>query len=63
MFNISLEMPSGARSRGYDRKTEEKATETFEQVVAFVKPWRDFTADVIMTDIGIESRRERISNA
>ena len=62
MFNISIELPSGARSRGFERDTEEKALAAFNTAVDQVRQMKNFTADVILTDIGIEVKREHIDN-
>jgi hypothetical protein len=62
MYNIHTEMPSGSVSRGYDRKTEEEASVVWKQVLSQLRAWKEFKADVVMTDGGIEVRREHISN-
>lgn len=59
-YNIHIEMPSGARSRGYDRKTEEESVAVFEQMVSQILAWKDFSADVVMTDESEEVRRSHI---
>jgi hypothetical protein len=62
-MNIFVEMPSGARSKGYDRE-EQDADSTFKCVASQLRAWPHFTADVVMTnEIGDEVRRERIANA
>ena len=64
MFNIHVEVPSGARSRGYDRDTEEEALKTFERAVSQIKPWDGMVCDVVMTnEIDEEVMREHIDNA
>lgn len=63
-YNVHVEMPSGARSRGYDRETEEKAAETFSQVLAQLLPWKHFVADVVLVDNqGAELDRAGVENA
>lgn len=64
MYNIHTEMPSGARSRGYDRVEEDKAEETFAQVLAQLVTWKHFSADVVMDDgQGNELDRALVDNA
>jgi hypothetical protein len=63
MINICIEMPSGAVSIGYDRKDTEKATATFERVLAQVKSWPGFVCDLIMTEEMVETRREHVNVA
>lgn len=58
MFNIHVEMPSGAVSRGFDRADEAEALEVFDRVVAIIKDWGDITADVVMSDEKGEIKRE-----
>ena len=60
MFNVRVETPSGAQSRGYDRETEEKALAVFERVISQLKVWPKFVADVILFDGRDEATRERI---
>jgi len=62
-MNISVEMPSGARSRGYDRE-EKDALKTFESVAAQLSAWPKFQATVILADdLGEDLHRRNISNA
>jgi hypothetical protein len=63
MFNVHTEMPSGARSRGYERKTEEEAVAVFDQMVSQCRAFPNFVADVVMFDEQKEIRREHIANA
>jgi hypothetical protein len=62
MFNIHIEVPSGAVSRGYERETEEEAVKVFERNVAQIKPWDGIVCDVVMTEEGKEVKREHIDN-
>ena len=62
MYNVGVEMPSGAQSRGYDRPTEDKASRIFAQVVAQVLEFPRFAADVILSEDRTEIQRERIDN-
>ena len=57
MFNIYVVMPSGARSRGYERVTEEKALECFEQVKRQIESF-DFSGAVVLSNDGKELCRE-----
>ena len=62
-FNVHTVMPSGAISRGYDRKTEDEATKAFDRVFSILKTWKAFTADVVITDEqDKELRREHVEN-
>lgn len=64
MLNVHTEMPTGIRSKGFDRDTIEAATHIFDLFVADMTPWKNFTADVVMIDEhGKEIRREHIENA
>lgn len=63
MHTIYIEMPTGMRSRGYDRATEDEAAKAFDRMVSQLKPWKNFVADVVMSTERGEIRRERISNA
>ena len=62
MFNVRVEMPSGAQSRGYDRPTEEKALKVFAQVVEQIRATGGFM-DVILSEDRTEIQREHIDNA
>ena len=61
MFNVHIEMPSGAVSKGYDRATEAEAQDYFEKIVKQLRTWKGFVADVVMlNEIEEEVKRERI---
>ena len=53
-------MPLGNRSRGYDRKTEEEASEAFQRIVIQIRAWKNYTVDIVMLDEEIEVQREHI---
>jgi hypothetical protein len=61
MYNIHTETPSGAVSRGYDYETEEKALTMFTRVEAQLEAM-GFVGDLILTEGGVVTRRESISN-
>jgi hypothetical protein len=79
MFNVHVEIPCGAISRGYDypgnhRRTPsreagralrfpaaEEAAITFHRLVAQIRSWGTYTADVVITEDGHEVRREQIN--
>lgn len=63
MFNVRTEMPSGMRSRGYERDDEEKALTVFGLVVSQVRSWKGFVCDVILSENSQEMSRETIRNA
>jgi len=63
MLNIHTVMPLGNRSRGYDRKTEEEASEAFQRMVTQIRAWKNYTVDVVMTDEDVEVQREHIHAA
>jgi hypothetical protein len=63
MFNIKTELPSGASSIGYNRKTSEEALTTFARVVEQCRAENNYTIDVILTEDGVEIQREHIVNA
>jgi len=56
-------MPLGNRSRGYDRKTEEEASEAFQRMVTQIRAWKNYTVAVVITDEDIEVQREHIHAA
>lgn len=63
MYNIHQEMLSGAQSRGWDYKQEADGIKCFNLVMAQMRPWLNFSVDVVLTDEKIEIRREAIRNA
>lgn len=64
MIHIFTEIPSGARSRGYeyDDKDREKAEKAFDTIVAQLQLWPKFTAEVWMKRPG-ENKFVEIANA
>ncbi len=60
MLNIHVEMPLGNKSRGFDREDAAEADKIFDQMVAQIKKWKNFVADVVMRDEQHEIRREHI---
>jgi len=60
MLNIHTVMSLGNRSRGYDRKTEEEASEAFQRIVIQIRAWKNYTVDIVMLDEEIEVQREHI---
>lgn len=63
MYNICVEMPSGARSRGYDREKEEDALKFLDSVIRQLREWKGFVADVLLREDAKEISREHIQNA
>jgi hypothetical protein len=63
VFNIRTELPSGAISIGYERPTADKANTTFDRVVAQCREMKKYTIDVILSEDGVELKRDHISNA
>ena len=61
MFNVHVEIPCGAISRGYDYPAAEEAAITFHRLVAQIRSWGTYTADVVITEDGHEVRREQIN--
>lgn len=59
MWNLHIEIPSGARSRGYDIDNEETAKKWF-SVVAEKAKSLNLTCDVVLTDADVEISREHI---
>ena len=62
-MNVHVELPCGAVSRGYERDDPDKAQKTFDQVVAQLREFKNFVADVVMTEGRTELQRERIEHA
>ena len=63
MFNIRTELPSGAISIGYERPTAERANNTFARVVAQCREMKNYTIDIILSEDGVELKREHVKNA
>jgi hypothetical protein len=63
VFRVQVEMPSGAISIGVERKDEEGAKKAYAAYLRQIKLMPYFTADVILSDDGVELQREHISNA
>jgi hypothetical protein len=61
VYNISVEMPSGALSIGYDYDDVVRAEKTFARVVAQLKAWPLFIADVVLMENRTEIQREKIN--
>jgi hypothetical protein len=62
LMNIHVELPCGAVSRGYEREDSDKALATFDQVVAQIREFKNFIADVVLVDGRTEIQREHIEN-
>jgi hypothetical protein len=63
-IKVFIEMPPGNRSQPREEVSEDKAMEIFERMIHQMRPWKAFTADVVMLDeLGKEIHREHISNA
>jgi len=62
MIHIHTEMANGASSVGYYIEDEAKARVWFEKVVTQLKAV-GFVGDVVMSDIGIDMKRETIHAA
>ena len=61
-MNIHVELPCGAVSRGYEREDSDKALATFDRVVAQLREFKKFVANVVLTDGCTEIQREHIEN-
>ena len=61
-MNIHVELPCGAVSRGYEREDPDKALATFDRVVAQLREFKNFVADVVLEDDRTEIQREHIEN-
>lgn len=62
-MNIHVELPCGSMSRGYEREDPDKAQATFDRVVAQLREFKNFIADVVLVDGRTEILREHIENA
>ena len=62
MLHIHTEMPNGAMSVGYNIEAEEKAQRWFDKIVMQLKAM-DFVGDVVLSDIGIDIKREHLGAA
>lgn len=62
MYNVHIEMPSGALSRPHEFVEQDDALELFDTFVTQMKPWNHFAADVILSEGKKEIKREHISN-
>lgn len=62
MYRIQVEMPSGAISIGTEREEEEKALATFESYFRQMSVWRNFSADVLLSEDGVETHRLEVRN-
>lgn len=63
MFVIHTEMPSGAISRGYEYEDALRAAKAFARVAEQLGRWRDFVADVVLLEEGVEAERRKVRNA
>jgi hypothetical protein len=63
VYRVQVSMPSGAVSIGVIRKDEEGAQKAYSAYVRQVRAMPYFTADVILSEDGVELQREHISNA
>jgi hypothetical protein len=63
MLNVHTVMPMGNRSQGVNCDTPEKAETVFAGMLGQMQAWKQFTADLVMTDEGKEIKREHIENA
>lgn len=61
MFRVQTELPCGAISVGVEKTDEEDAVKVFDsfvrQITAFPK---DYVADVILSEDGVEMKREHV---
>lgn len=63
-MRVFIEMPLGNRSQPHVGLSEDEAMELFARFASQMRPWREFAADVVLTDDdGKEVHRERIANA
>lgn len=63
MFNVVIEMPSGALSQEHIFQNETEADMLFRRFVSQMRPWKGFHADVVLTDDGKVIQLEQIRNA
>jgi len=63
MLSIHVEIPSGAVSRGYEYDNTVKAQNAFVKIGQQLAEWKDFTADVIFSEEGVEVDRWTVRNA
>jgi hypothetical protein len=61
VFRVQVEMPSGAISIGVERNDEEGALKAYEAYVRQIKTMSYITADIILSDDGVEIQREHVS--
>jgi hypothetical protein len=63
MFEVYIEMPSGARSKEHQFQEEIPALDLYKNFVEQMMPWKGFSADVVLLADGKESKREHIEHA
>lgn len=63
MFNVQIEMPSGAVSQDHMFADEAEARKLFDTFVGQMKPWQNFSAVVTLSADGKQIDRTEITNA
>lgn len=61
MFRIQTELPCGSVSRGVEKTDEEDALKVFDSFVRQINAFpTDYVADVILSEDGVEVKREHV---
>lgn len=58
MYNLHTEMPMGNQSIGFNFPDRDKAVMEFERVCVQVAGWTDYTIDIVLSEDGLDYRRE-----
>lgn len=62
MWTTFIEMPSGATSKPHEFLEEAPTRKLFDRFVAIMHPWKQWRAEVVLTESGKEIQREQILN-
>ena len=64
MFRVQTELPCGAISVGVEKTEQEDAVKVFESFVRQIEAFpKDYVADVILSEDGVEMKREHVHAA
>jgi hypothetical protein len=63
MYNVFIEMPSGATSKPHEFQELADAEKLFETFASQMRPWKKFQAWVVMLEKGGKITTEEILNA
>ena len=64
MFRVQTELPCGAVSVGVEKNGHHEAMKVFESFVRQIQEFpKDYVADVILSEDGVEMKREHIHAA